>query len=125
MSEGKFQVFARGHSILGQANFTRPGEINQPITIGAHPSTVDSYNNLFPSVTVRARDIIVADEDGVVVIKPEHVEQVLEACKHNKEVEAKCFADLEKGRSVEDTFKEHRGGSSVNVQEKEEKTEKK
>ena len=113
-------MFARGHSILGQATYTRPAEINQPVTITAHPPTIETYNSLFPALTIRALDVIVADEDGVVVIRPEHVNDVLEACKTNKEVEAKCMKDLQAGRSVGDTLKEHRGASGASAQQKSE-----
>lgn len=63
----------------------------------------------FPPVTIHPGDFILADEDGVVVIPQGDVEEVLTRPKHNKEVDARCMADLKKGRSIAETFKEHRG----------------
>ena len=103
------QVFARGHSTLGQGGFVRPSELNIPVTIVPHPPTIDSYNNAFPSVTVNPRDYVVADEDGVVVVRPSDVDAVLEKCRKNRAVDDKCMADLKKGRPVAETFSEHRG----------------
>lgn len=102
-------MFARGHSTLGQGGFVRPSELNIPITISAHPPTIDSYNNVFPAVTVNPRDYIVADEDGVVVIQANDVQAVLTKCERNREIDAKCMADLKRGRPVAETLKAHRG----------------
>lgn len=103
------QVFARGHSTLGQGGFVRPSELNISVTIVPHPPTIDSYNNAFPSVVVNPRDYVVADEDGVVVVRPSDVDAVLEKCSKNRAVDDKCMADLKNGRTVMETFQEHRG----------------
>ena len=87
----------------------RPSELNIPITITPHPPTIYSYNNAFPSVTVNPRDYIVADEDGVVVVRPSDVDAVLDRCEKNRAIDDKCMADLKKGRPVGETFLEHRG----------------
>ena len=79
------------------------------MTIVPHPPTIDSYNNAFPSVIVNPQDYIVADEDGVVVVRPSDVDAVLEKCRKNRAVDDKCMADLKNGRTVVETFQEHRG----------------
>lgn len=63
----------------------------------------------FPSATIHPGDVILADEDGVVIIPKDEVAEVVQRCRKNKEVDTKCMADLKKGRSVAETFKEHRG----------------
>jgi regulator of RNase E activity RraA len=81
-----------------------------PITIFSHPSTLQTaQDDDFPPVTVRPNDLVVADIDGVVVVRPEDADRVIELCEKGREVDAKCFQDLKRGRSVAETFKEHRG----------------
>ncbi len=55
-------VFARGVS-AGMGSIDGPGEVNVPIACGG--------------VVVHPGDIIVADEDGIVVVRPEEAEWVL------------------------------------------------
>jgi len=64
----------------------------------------------FPSITISPYDLILADLDGVVVVPPDLVDQVIEKAINGREVDEKCRIDLEKGRGVKETFSEHRGG---------------
>lgn len=102
------QIYARGHSTLGQSPFTRPSLLQEPITIHARQDPTQT-EEAFPSVTIHPGDYILADEDGVVIVPRSDIEEVLKRCKKNKEVDAKCMADLKQGRSIAETFKEHRG----------------
>ena len=52
---------------------------------------------------------MLADEDGIVVVPQKDVDEVLKRCQRNREVDARCMADLKQGRSIAETFKEHRG----------------
>lgn len=54
-------------------------------------------------------DVIIADEDGVVVVRPEMVETVLKAIAKAQVVDGRSMENLKRGRSVADTFEEHRG----------------
>ncbi|KAK0546614.1 hypothetical protein OC845_004512 [Tilletia horrida] len=111
--ESEFPVFARGHSTLGQSPFTRPSELQVPITI-SDPSFI-GYNGdepgqeSFPSVTVSPGDVVLADVDGVVVFSPELAEQVLELATKGREVDGRCMEDLRAGHEIAPTFKKHRG----------------
>lgn len=104
----RLQIYARGHSTLGQSPFTRPSVLQEPITIHARPDSTQT-DEAFPPVTVHPSDYILADEDGVVVIPSGNIEEVLKRCKHNKEVDARCMADLKIGYTIAETFKKHRG----------------
>ncbi|KAM0756307.1 RraA-like protein [Meredithblackwellia eburnea MCA 4105] len=110
----KLAVFARGHSTVGQSPFTRPSEIQVPITItptspytssNPPPPTVTP----FPAITIRPFDIVLGDIDGVVVVQPEMIKDVLEIAKVAKELDEKCMKDLLEGKGVKETFARHRG----------------
>ncbi|EPQ57202.1 RraA-like protein [Gloeophyllum trabeum ATCC 11539] len=96
-----FPVFARAHSTLGQSPFTRPSQVNVPVTIHSESA--------FPALTVNPGDIMVADEDGVVCVPQGDVQKVLELAARGREVDAKCLADIKAGKGVQASFKEHRG----------------
>ncbi|GAA6060971.1 hypothetical protein JCM10212_006553 [Sporobolomyces blumeae] len=107
-------VYARGHSTLGQSPFTRPSQVQVPLPIVpvfplsstdrcAEPSTP-----LAP-VTVYPFDLVVADLDGVVVVRPETVERVIELATEARRIDELCRKDLERGKGVKETFKKHRG----------------
>jgi regulator of RNase E activity RraA len=102
------QVYARGHSTLGQSPFVRPSVLQEAITIRARPNPGQADAE-FESVTINPGDFILADEDGVVTIPQKDIDEALQRCKKNTDVDARCMADLRNGRSVSDTFKEHRG----------------
>ncbi|GAA6058451.1 hypothetical protein JCM3770_005085 [Rhodotorula araucariae] len=104
-----FPVFARGHSILGQSPFTRPSRVQIPLEIRpqTHPDTPADL--AFPSTMVHPYDVVLADVDGVVVVRPELVDEVLRLAKEGREVDERCRADLLEGAGVKETFAKHRG----------------
>ncbi|CEH13487.1 Ribonuclease E inhibitor RraA/Dimethylmenaquinone methyltransferase [Ceraceosorus bombacis] len=104
--EAGFAVFARGHSTLGQSPFTRPSLLQSPITITdpTLPST-----SPFHQLVVHPDDLVLADLDGVVVVPPTLVEQVLELAQKGREVDEKCMKDLKEGKGVKETFAKWRG----------------
>ncbi|GAA5870345.1 hypothetical protein JCM1840_004699 [Sporobolomyces johnsonii] len=100
-------VFARGHSTLGQSPFTRPSRVQIPLSISPVPSSSPELD--FPPTTIQPFDLIVADLDGVVVVRPGEVERVCELAQRGREVDERCRGDLEQGKGVKETFKQHRG----------------
>ncbi|CAO1628480.1 unnamed protein product [Jaminaea pallidilutea] len=96
-------VFSRGHSTLGQAGFTRPSKLGAELVLRTPSSST------FPDVVVHPADLILADVDGVVVVPRAEVLKVVELAEKGRQVDAKCLEDIKAGRSVADTFKEHRG----------------
>ncbi|GAA5931575.1 bifunctional 4-hydroxy-4-methyl-2-oxoglutarate aldolase/oxaloacetate decarboxylase [Sporobolomyces koalae] len=105
-------VYARGHSTLGQSPFTRPSRVQIPLTIDPDASTASGSESRFPPTDVHPFDVVVADIDGVVVIRPEKIDSVLELAKIGREVDEKCRHDLEAGQGVKVTFALHRGTKS-------------
>lgn len=105
------QIFAKGHSTLGQSPFTRPAKLGEPLTFPVSPAegANDSVNPSFPSMTVEPADLILADVDGVVVVPRSLVIQVIELAKKGREVDERCMKDLREGKGVTETFKKHRG----------------
>lgn len=102
-----FPVFARGHSTVGQSPFVRPSGVNVTLTI--HPKDTDDGADAFAPVTVTPGDWIIADEDGVVCVPVDMVDKVVELAKMGQEIDAKCMADIKAGKSIQASFKEHRG----------------
>ncbi|KAF8313461.1 RraA-like protein [Clavulina sp. PMI_390] len=94
-------VFARGQSTLGQGTFTRPSRLNVPITI---KPIANDEQTLFPAVTVKPEDIIVADLDGVVCIPRDMAAEVAKRCQRSKEIDDKCMADIRAGKGIKETF---------------------
>ncbi|BGP46279.1 hypothetical protein JCM10450v2_002121 [Rhodotorula kratochvilovae] len=109
LRELDFPVFARGHSILGQSPFTRPSRVQVPLEI--RPTTLpDTPADLaFPPTTVHPYDVVLADLDGVVVIRPERIDDVLRLAKAGRDVDERCRQDLLEGAGVKETFAKHRG----------------
>lgn len=104
------QVFARGHSTLGQSPFTRPSTINKPLIIVPLPSPLPSpYSTPFPPTTVNAYDLILADKDGIVVVAPSQLDQVLETAEEGRAVDELCRLDLLEGKGLKETFEKRRG----------------
>ena len=101
--DANFPVYARGQSILGQSTFTRPSELNVPVTI--EPDRPGS----FPSVTVHPGDIVLADLDGVVCVPVDLVGKVVERCKVARGIDSKCMEDIKNGKGVQETFAKWRG----------------
>ncbi|GJN88345.1 hypothetical protein Rhopal_001310-T1 [Rhodotorula paludigena] len=104
-------VFARGHSVLGQAPFTRPSRIQVPLSISPAPagSLTQDADLAFPPTEVHPYDVVLADLDGVVVVRPSLLEQVLQLAQKGSEVDERCRLDLLEGKGVKETFKRHRG----------------
>lgn len=75
-----FSVYARGVNPKGPYK-NGPGEINVPISCGGQV--------VFPG------DIIVGDLDGVVIIRPEDAEEVLERAKAHHQMEIQKLAKIE------------------------------
>lgn len=75
-------IYAKGVTPQGPYK-NGPGEINFPIACGGQ--------------VINPGDILVGDADGIVVIKPEDAEEILELAKHKLEVETK---KLEKYHTV-------------------------
>ncbi|KAL1736153.1 ribonuclease E inhibitor RraA/Dimethylmenaquinone methyltransferase [Schizophyllum commune] len=106
-----FPVFARGQSTLGQSPFTRPSEINVPLTIAPIPNLAPQPNSedAFPAAVVSPGDWIVGDEDGVVVVAQSLEQEVVEKALKGREVDARCMEDIKAGKGVQASFKLHRG----------------
>jgi 4-hydroxy-4-methyl-2-oxoglutarate aldolase len=84
-----FAVFAPAISMKATVKST-PGLINHPIVCGG--------------VTVYAGDLVLADDDGVVVVARERVAQVLEAARQREEREADVMRRLEAGELTLDVL---------------------
>ena len=80
-----FPVFSKGLSIKG-TNKVQPGRINVPITCGG--------------VFVRPGDIMVGDRDGLVVVDPERVTEVIEASQTREDKEERMRQQIEQGRTT-------------------------
>jgi len=104
----KFPVFARGHSTLGQGTFTRPSELDIPLTIVPREENVDG-GVPFPATVVYPGDLLLADIDGVVCIPKDMVEAVAQKCAIAQEIDEKCMTDIRAGLGIQTTFKKWRG----------------
>jgi regulator of RNase E activity RraA len=102
-----FPVFARGHSTVGQSPFVLPSAVNVTLTI--RPQGADEGLDAFAPVSVAPGDWIIADEDGVVCVPVDMVNKVVEVALKGQEVDARCMADIKAGKSIQASFKEHRG----------------
>lgn len=84
-------VFARGTSVLGSNTFTRASEINVPLQFRG-------------DFWVNPGDVLVGDENGVVVVPPSLMEQVVELCQERFEIDIKTFAALRTGEAMGPTI---------------------
>ncbi|ORY79699.1 ribonuclease E inhibitor RraA/Dimethylmenaquinone methyltransferase [Leucosporidium creatinivorum] len=111
----KLPVFARGHSTLGQSPFTRPSAVQIPLTISPLsplPNFTPSITTTtWPSIIVHPGDLVLADEDGVVVVPSPIIGEVLQAATEGKEVDEKCRKDILEGKGVKETFAKWRGST--------------
>ncbi|WP_157966324.1 RraA family protein [Oceanibium sediminis] len=82
MKEIDLPVYARGVTPLGPLH-RGPGEINYAVSCGG--------------VVVNPGDIVVADTDGVVVVRHEYAAELLERQRQNKERMEKYVADVRRG----------------------------
>lgn len=105
------QLWARGHSVLGQGGFTRPSELGGSVTIVPLTSTSSqqSRTDHFPGVIVETGDIVIAGQDGVVAFRAKDLPEVLDRVRKNTAIDEKCMRDISQGRPIAETFKEHRG----------------
>ncbi|KAF6760312.1 ribonuclease E inhibitor RraA/Dimethylmenaquinone methyltransferase [Ephemerocybe angulata] len=108
-----FPVYSRSHSTVGQSPFTRPSEVNVPLTIHPrYPSSISASGTsegLFPAVTVNSGDWVVADEDGVVCVPRELEEKVIELAERGRAIDELCMRDIKEGKGLQASFKLHRG----------------
>lgn len=81
----EFPVFARGHSLPG-ASKSGPGEIGGAIALG--------------DVTLRTGDWLVGDADGIVVISPEALDDVIAAARAREAKELGMFDRLKAGATT-------------------------
>lgn len=88
-------MYARGISILGSNTFTRASEINVPVQFK-------------DDLWVHPGDILVGDHDGVVVVPPSLVDQVVALCSERKEIDDKTMAALRDGMPMGDAMKKFR-----------------
>ena len=86
------QVFARGTAVLGSNTFTRASEINVPLQFKG-------------DLWVYPKDILVGDENGVVVVPPSLLEQVVELCQERFEIDEKTMEALRAGEPMGSTLK--------------------
>ncbi|RXW21288.1 hypothetical protein EST38_g4574 [Candolleomyces aberdarensis] len=105
-----FPVYSRTHSTVGQSPFTRPSEVNIPLTIQPqYPEHLANSDSLFPAVTVNPGDWVLADEDGVVCVPKDLEEKVIELAQKGRAVDDLCMRDIKAGKGVQASFKLHRG----------------
>jgi regulator of RNase E activity RraA len=100
LQAGDFPVFASGRSTLGAKPHCKVVSVGGVLMMCGE--------SVLP-VGVRAGDMIVADSDGVVCVPIEKVDEVLELCRLSVLVDAKVLKDVEGGRTLKDSFAEHRG----------------
>ena len=110
--EAGFAVFARGHSVQGQSPFTRPSELQVPVTISdptIAQDQVDTERNPPPaSVTVRPGDWVLGDIDGVVVVPPSVADEVIRLAEKGRAQDDKCMTDIKAGMPVKEAFAKNR-----------------
>jgi regulator of RNase E activity RraA len=80
-------VFARETSVLGSGSFTRASEIDVPLQF---------KNDLW----INPGDIMVGDRNGVVVVPPLMMQNVINLCQKRFEIDEKTFAALRDGEEM-------------------------
>ena len=84
-------MFARGTSVLGSQTFTRASEINVPLQFRG-------------DLWIYSQDILVGDENGVVVVPPSLLQQVVELCQERFEIDEKTMAAFRAGNPMGPTI---------------------
>lgn len=84
-------MFAGGTSILGSNTFTRASEIGVPLQFK-------------DDLWVNPDDVLVGDMDGVVVVPPSLIDQVVELCQKRAEIDEKTFEALRNGEEMGTTL---------------------
>jgi 4-hydroxy-4-methyl-2-oxoglutarate aldolase len=92
----RFPAFARGRSILRTVKH-EPGRVGEPVVAGGVP--------------VRPGDLVVADADGVVVVRAERAEEVAAASRTRVEREARIMERLRAGELTLDLLGLRTGGA--------------
>ncbi|KAJ9150255.1 Trichothecene 3-o-acetyltransferase [Pleurostoma richardsiae] len=82
-----YPVFARDSSILGSNTFTRASRVNVPLQFKG-------------DLWINPGDILIGDADGMVVLPPSLVEQVIGLCQERAEMDEKMFVELRKGEAM-------------------------
>ncbi|KAF2458792.1 ribonuclease E inhibitor RraA/Dimethylmenaquinone methyltransferase [Lineolata rhizophorae] len=95
IQEMKLPLFAKQTSILGSNGFSRVSEINVPLRFK-------------DDLWINPGDLLVGDHDGVVVVAPYLVDQVIELCRARKEIDEKTMAALNAGAEMGPTLKKLR-----------------
>ncbi|KAI8662128.1 hypothetical protein NCS56_01016300 [Fusarium sp. Ph1] len=90
-----FPVFARETSTLGSNTFTRASEINVPLQFK-------------DDLWINPGDVLVGDADGVVVVPPSLMDQVIELCKERAGMDAHTLEALQQGEGIGDAIKKYR-----------------
>lgn len=80
-----FPCWARGHTLRGPSK-VGPGEINIAVTVG--------------SMAVRAGDLVVGDEDGVIAVPVDQLDLVLQGARRQAEREGERKAAIAAGRDA-------------------------
>ncbi|KAH0292381.1 RraA-like protein [Aureobasidium namibiae CBS 147.97] len=91
-----FPVFAKGTSALGSNTFTRASGLNVPVQF-----TSETQKR---PLTINPGDLILADQDGVVVVPVEHAEKCLKICEERFEIDEKTMEALKNGEAMGDTL---------------------
>ncbi|WP_415913759.1 RraA family protein, partial [Paraburkholderia sp. J63] len=80
-----FPVFCRGLSIKGTGK-NQPGKLNVPVCIG--------------DVVIHPGDVIIGDMDGVVVVRPDELDEVVCKSRAREEKEAQFRAGIRAGANT-------------------------
>jgi 4-hydroxy-4-methyl-2-oxoglutarate aldolase len=85
-----FPVFARGLCVRGTGKDASAGGLGMPITVG--------------SVTVRSGDVVIGDADGIVVVSPAQIGQVVDRAALREKEEETIRKRISAGESTLDIY---------------------
>lgn len=97
--EMKFPVWARGRSTMGAVPICKVKTVGEDLVLNEHTP--------WP-VYVRTGDIVVADEDGAVVLPIEKIHEIAEYCAKRTAIDQRCMEDIKKGSTIVEAFAKHR-----------------
>ena len=80
-------MFARDISILGSNTFTRASELDIPLQFKG-------------DLWIHPGDLIVGDKDGVVVVPPKLVDEVVKICRERKDIDDRMMEALKGGTTM-------------------------
>ncbi|RXK40139.1 hypothetical protein M231_02596 [Tremella mesenterica] len=95
-----FPIWAKYHSTLGSATFTRSSQLDVPLEIPFDGEI---------STIVKPGDWVVGDEDGVVIVPQDKAEEVVLRAQKGKEADENIRAELERGAGMGESIKKFRG----------------